>query len=76
MMCEEGPPWLNINDWQQSVHQADAGIIWTKKMDAEVRRYMDGKVQSATAGVNIDQPAHRVEGRGMVLMIEARGGVG
>ena len=75
MMCEDCPAHLNINDWQNSVHQADTGVVWTPKMDYEVRRFMVGAVCSQTAGKRCGQSPYRVESRAQVLMIEAREGL-
>ena len=72
MMCEEGPPWLNINDWQWSVHQAETGVVWTPAMDYEVRRYMDGQIIARSAALICGSTTKRVEMRAEALMIEAR----
>jgi hypothetical protein len=76
MICEDCPPYLNINDWQQSVHQADKGVVWTPRMDYEVRRFMDGKIVAQTAALLAGSTIKRVEGRAEVLLIEAMGRIG
>ena len=75
-MDENIPEWLNINDWQWLVHQYAPGILWTEKMDYQVRRYMDGQIQAKTAGVHVGQSPQRVMKRAKVLMIKAQGRIG
>lgn len=70
-MIDDIPPWLHINIWQWSVHQAEWGIVWTEKMDREVRRYMEGEIGTPAAAKNCGQTRYRVEARAKVLSTEA-----
>lgn len=70
-MTYDGPIWLNINIWQWSRHCAETGIIWSREMDHQVRRYMDGEIMLQTSALNCDSTAKRVEARAQVLMMEA-----
>ena len=75
MSVEDIPIWLNINIFQWTRHQPEEGVKWSRAMDHQVRRYMNGEVVVQTAALCAGATQKQLEARAEILMITAMGRV-